>query len=197
MSIIVDNLSKSFGAERIMDGFSYTFETGGRYCLFGASGSGKTTLFNIILGLVKPDSGRVMSDGSVTAVFQEDRLLQNQNALTNLKAFLPYVEPQAAAEALMAVGIEREDMDKPLSQWSGGMARRLCVVRAVLSQGDAILMDEPFKGLDEATKEKTVGFILDNQNGRTLVVATHEREDAKALSAVSVSVEQQKNCGIM
>lgn len=89
-----------------------------------------------------------------------------------------------AAAALCSVGFDNADSEKRGFELSGGMARRVAIVRAMLAQGDAVLLDEPFKGLDERTREQVVRFVNERRRGRTMVVVTHDPRDAEDLHAV-------------
>ena len=71
-------------------------------------------------------------------------------------------------------------------QLSGGMARRVSIVRAMLTSGDAVLLDEPFKGLDDLTREKVMQFVKENLKNRTMILVTHDPRDAKDLAAVKI-----------
>ena len=88
-----------------------------------------------------------------------------------------------AGEALLSVGFDAADRGKRAFELSGGMARRVAIVRAMLAPGDAVLLDEPFKGLDERTRAQVVRFVCENRRGRTMVVVTHDPRDAEALHA--------------
>ena len=89
-----------------------------------------------------------------SAVFQEDRLLPYLTAAKNISVAAGCTET-AAEKALLEVGFDPEDLKKNAVQLSGGMARRVSIVRAMLTSGDAVLLDEPFKGLDDLTREKS------------------------------------------
>ena len=71
-------------------------------------------------------------------------------------------------------------------QLSGGMTRRVSIVRAMLTDGDAVLLDEPFKGLDDLTREKVVQFVKENLKNRTTILVTHDPRDAEDLAAVKI-----------
>lgn len=92
----------------------------------------------------------------------------------------------AAEKALLQVGFDPEDLKKNAVQLSGGMARRVSIVRAMLTSGDAVLLDEPFKGLDDLTREKVMQFVKENLKNRTTILVTHDPRDAKDLKAVKI-----------
>ncbi|MCM1263219.1 MAG: ATP-binding cassette domain-containing protein [Butyrivibrio sp.] len=85
--------------------------------------------------------------------------------------------------------LPEECLTKKASELSGGMRRRCAILRALLSDSELIIMDEPFTGLDDENRRKTAEYILDNLNGRTLIVTTHREEDVELLGAVKVDLE--------
>lgn len=98
----------------------------------------------------------------------------------------PGARKPAAEKALLQVGFDPEDLKKNAVQLSGGMARRVSIVRAMLTSGDAVLLDEPFKGLDDLTREKVMQFVKENLKNRTTILVTHDPRDAKDLKAVKI-----------
>ena len=178
--IVLKNVSKSFNGRSVLENFSHTFKAGTRCCIMGPSGCGKSTLLKLIAGIIKPDAGIIRSCAHLAYVFQEDRLIEHMTALENCA--LPLRHKTGAAEALAELGL-KDSLDIQASKLSGGMARRVVIARALLFDSEAVLLDEPFKGLDEATKEIAVEFILKRLNGRTLICVTHSEEETKALKS--------------
>lgn len=117
-------------------------------CLTAPSGAGKTTLLRILLGLEQPDRGEVLAPPGTrwSAVFQEDRLLEHLDARDNLRFVLGAVSPEALT-LLETLGLG-DVGGKIVAEYSGGMRRRLALARALLSPCDALVLDEPFTGLD-------------------------------------------------
>jgi NitT/TauT family transport system ATP-binding protein len=186
------DVSKSYNGIAVVSGFSYAFETDGIYVLFGPSGSGKTTLLRMIAGLEKPDGGSIDIDGAIFGmVFQEDRLCDSFGAVKNVEIALPPANAKdmrgQIRSALAAVGID-EPIVKPVGSLSGGMKRRVAVVRACLSDADVLLMDEPFAGVDDDAKQRVIDFILKERRNRLLIVVTHDMEDVETLGAKMVMI---------
>ena len=134
---------------------------------------------------------------NITAVFQEDRLCMNESAIRNVSMVLHNhslhsltgynqkingrradVREQIVSHFSRVGLIDREVLNQPVNRLSGGMRRRVAIVRAVMAQGDILLLDEPFQGLDEGTKKQVIQYLKEEQNGRTMVLVTHEGEDA-------------------
>ena len=178
----VENLTVQYGGPAVLESFSAEFPDGGVTAVSGRSGCGKTTLLAVLLGLLRPDGGTVSGFRQPSAVFQEDRLLPFLSAEKNIAVTAGCTETEAG-EALLSVGFDAADRGKRAFELSGGMARRVAIVRAMLAPGDAVLLDEPFKGLDERTRAQVVRFVCENRRGRTMVVVTHDPRDAEALHA--------------
>ena len=178
----VENLTVQYGGTAVLENFSAEFPDGGVTAVSGRSGCGKTTLLAVLLGLLWPDGGTVSGFRQPSAVFQEDRLLPFLSAEKNIAVTAGCTEAEAG-EALLSVGFDAADRGKRAFELSGGMARRVAIVRAMLAPGDAVLLDEPFKGLDERTRAQVVRFVCENRRGRTMVVVTHDPRDAEALHA--------------
>jgi NitT/TauT family transport system ATP-binding protein len=174
---------KSYGGQAVLKNFTASFSGGRTTCLMGDSGLGKTTLLRIFMGLVPADSGEIrgVRGRRVSAVFQEDRLLESFNALTNVGfAAAKGVAPEEIIADLGALGLQ-DSLRKPASQLSGGMRRRVAIVRAVLAQGDVVFLDEPLKGLDAQTREQTAEYLKNRLQGKTVVMVTHNLDEVKLM----------------
>lgn len=190
MEIIINNLSKNYGGDSVLDNFSLTLTDARPVCLMGVSGRGKTTLFSILLGIVKADSGSIQgTEGKkFSAVFQEDRLCDELSALMNLAIVQDSPDMSQLAAFLGDMGLEEDEIRRPVSALSGGQRRRVAILRALVNNSDAVLMDEPFKGLDEDTRAMVINQVKRHLAGRLLMVITHDSEDAAALGADIVNM---------
>ncbi|MCD8037868.1 MAG: ATP-binding cassette domain-containing protein [Lachnospiraceae bacterium] len=170
-------LGKSYQKKVIRD-LSFRIEPGDTVLVTGKSGAGKTTLFRLLLGLEKPDCGAVKNGlGKISAVFQEDRLLEQFDITDNIRLVSGLDRDSIFAEYRRL--LPEESFPKKIRQYSGGMKRRAAVLRAVIGESQAIFLDEPFQGLDEINKRKTMEYITDNRRGRSLLVITHEEKEAE------------------
>ena len=180
--IALRDVSKSFAGVRVLSHVSVSFAQGSAVCVMAPSGAGKTTLANVLLGLVKPDSGTVETGGArFSCAFQEERLAPQLSAAANVR--LACGRGVQAQEALAAVGLSAQDAQKPAAQLSGRQQRRVSLVRALLAASDCVVLDEPFKGLDEEAKRRAVAFVRAQQGARTLLCITHDEADAALLGA--------------
>lgn len=178
--IQIKKVCKAFDGKVVLNNFDLCLEAGQRYALMGASGSGKTTLLNILMGLEKPDSGELLlpDDLKISTVFQENRLLETMTAVANIR-LVANVSPQRIQEVLLELGIEEDSLPQPVRTYSGGMKRRVAIARALLSDYDLLLLDEPYKGLDEETQQQVIAVVKRMTEGKTVLMVTHDPEDAK------------------
>lgn len=183
--IVFKNVNKSFGEKVIFENFNAEFESGKRYCIMGASGKGKTTLLNLILGLQKPDGGVVsVESDKLSAVFQEDRLCEEFTPVANVVAVTGSRIPrEEIIQMLERLGLSGNENEK-VKNLSGGMRRRVALARCLLADSDVVLLDEPFKGLDDQTRESVASVLVDYIGNKTLLVSTHDARDAELLNAV-------------
>ena len=149
---------------------------------------------------------------TIGAVFQEDRLCSWLDAIHNV-AMVPMAlrgaETQKKADrlrrreqkalraeyakALLFRILPEESLSKPVRELSGGMCRRVAIARAVASDSQLLIMDEPFTGLDAATKQTVIDFILQERRQRLTIIVTHQEEDARVLGASVVLLRQSAN----
>lgn len=183
MDIVIRKLSKNFGSKRVLSDFSAVLPAYQVTVITGPSGCGKTTLLNILMGLVTPDAGEVYGVPKLkSAVFQEDRLCESFNAISNVRFVCDKrVSDHEIVSHLERVGL-RGSLRQPVHELSGGMKRRVAIVRGVLATSDILFLDEPFRGLDDETKESTMQYVRENINGRTVIMVTHNLDEARLLN---------------
>ena len=179
MELRIDHVSKAYGGQAVLRDVTAAVGSGVT-CLMAPSGAGKTTLLRILLGLERPDSGTVrdLEGRRLSAVFQEDRLLEQRDWRGNLRFALGGVFDEETALALLGeLGLSATGV-QPVGEWSGGMKRRLALARF-----DALILDEPFTGLDGDNRRRAAGCILERTALRPVLLVTHDEADAEALSA--------------
>lgn len=178
------DISKAYGENRVLNAFTHDFPEGKTTAVMGPSGCGKSTLLGVLMGLITPDGGRVehASDWRISAVFQEDRLCENLTAGANLRLVAGGRLSRAeTAQRLCEVGLDGCE-NKPVRELSGGMKRRVALLRALLAEYDVLFLDEPFKGLDEGTKQQVMEYTKRMTEGRTVVFVTHDRAESSFLA---------------
>ena len=154
-----------------LDGLVLNVPAGGRACVMGASGVGKSTLLTLAAGECAPCS----------MVFQDTRLVESASALDNVLVCADARVDASSAAALLRLLVPGVDVNACVAELSGGQRRRVEIARALLSPGGAVILDEPFTGLDVAARDATAKVVLDLLDGRMLLLATHDVADAQAL----------------
>lgn len=188
MSIKLINIEKNFGNKKIYDKFSLTFEEGKINCILGKSGCGKSTLLNIISNLEEINSGEIIGvPEEIAYVFQEDRLIEWNSIYTNMELpLLKFYTKDEREEKIKNIlrEVELGDcMNSYPKELSGGMRQRANIARALLYNGELLLMDEPFKSLDKSSKENIIKIFKKNhlEKNNTVIMVTHDINEALSL----------------
>ena len=172
-------VTKKFEDKTVLEDVSVWMMPGETVALMGASGCGKSTAGKILLGTLKPDDGEVKRPKRIGAVFQEDRLCMEFDAVTNIAMVTG--NRKAAEEALAEVGLS-DIKRKPVAELSGGMKRRVAIVRALLSDAELLVLDEPFTGLDAENKQQVAAYVKEKLQGRSALLITHSEKEAAELA---------------
>lgn len=197
MKLIADNITKSYNHELIIQGVNINLNDGEIVSLLGVSGVGKTTMFNILSGLIKPDSGTVLFEnknitgtpGIVSYMLQKDQLFEFKTIIDNVS--LPLVIKgmnKKEARNLAQSYFERFGLlgykNSYPKELSGGMRQRAALLRTYLFSNEVILLDEPFSALDPVTKMKMYKWFLDiNKEVKvSTIFITHDIDEAIILS---------------
>ena len=214
--IVIEDLHKSFGAQRVLNGIGLVVTGGETLAVLGRSGTGKSVLLKLIVGLQKPDSGsiRVLGDEiakldleglnqvrkKIGFLFQSaalyDSLTVEENVAFPLARHTKMSEAERknrARELLSAVGMER-DLEKLPSEISGGMQKRVGLARALALDPEILLFDEPTAGLDPITAAEIGNLIVEQKEKRniTSVVVTHEIRSARIFADRFVLMNEGK-----
>lgn len=182
--IVIEDLCKSYGTHEVLKNFSAKIPLGRITALKAPSGKGKTTLIRILMGLERADSGRIfgMEALRISAVFQEDRLCENLSVYANLRLVSGRSEEEIRS-ALHALSLSHCVRQKA-AELSGGMKRRVAILRALLADYDMLFLDEPLSGLDKELKDRVIAYILEQTKGKTLLLITHNEEEERAFRVV-------------
>ena len=187
--ISLENVSKSFGERTVLNGVTLIIAAGEHTAVMGMSGAGKTTLARIAAGLERQESGRVERPSRLGFVFQEDRLIGCLNALGNLA--IAGADPQEAYETLKAFRFTDELIFKPSETLSGGEKRRAAIARALLCGAGTVILDEPFKGIDDETlHEYILPQVKRLTDGKTVLMITHSESETAELCSRTVDISK-------
>jgi ABC-type Fe3+/spermidine/putrescine transport system ATPase subunit/nucleotide-binding universal stress UspA family protein len=196
MSILLQNISKSYGGRQVVEQFTLEVLDGELFVLLGASGSGKTTVLRIIAGLVSPDRGEVHLKGKVVnsvppqqrnigLVFQNYSLFRHMSVAENigfglrLRRVPPKARREKVDQLLEMIGLPGFGERMP-SELSGGQQQRVAVARALAYEPEVLLLDEPFGALDLKTRSQLRHSLkaIQRKLGVTTVLVTHDQGDA-------------------
>ena len=175
----ITNLTKKFGKKIVFSSLTTEISDKGITAIKGASGYGKTTLLRIIAGLDKKFSGQIDLGEikKISYVFQEPRLLDNLTALENVMLVLDnsIQSRTTATKWLCALGLEN-DLNTYPDEMSGGMKQRVSIARALAFDGDLLLLDEAFNGIDEQRTIDIMDIIIDFAEKKPCVVVSHNQD---------------------
>lgn len=204
--LTVHNLYKQLGQTHVLGGLSFRVEDGEFVSILGPSGSGKSTLFQLIGGLLEPDSGEIRlgekplrgQRGMISYMPQRPALFPWRNVLDNvlLGAELAGTpDSTAAREMLDQAGLGDYANAYP-HQLSGGMQQRAAFIRSLLSPQEFICLDEPFSALDEFTRAEMQQWLLSlwEANPRSILFVTHNIEEAIYLSDRVLLLSEKPAC---
>jgi phospholipid/cholesterol/gamma-HCH transport system ATP-binding protein len=205
VAVRLDGVSKSFGARRVLDNVSFDVATGSGFVILGRSGTGKSVTLRHMIGLMRPDAGRVFVESDeisalsgaelsrvrrkIGFLFQSaalfDSISVGENVAFPLRRHTELNDSEItgrAREKLAAVGL-RDEFDRMPGALSGGMRKRAGLARALALDPKILLVDEPSAGLDPITADEidTLLFELKREQGVTLIVVTHNIPSARRL----------------
>ena len=187
MSIEVKNLVKIYDDKRVIDNVSFNVENGETLAIVGFSGSGKSTILKMICGLTEKDGGEIItSKGDIAMVFQYSALFDSLNVADNISIALrerkelrnKYSEKELreiVSKKLELVGLKGIEYKFP-SELSGGMQKRVSFARAIVTEPNTILYDEPTAGLDPISSTLIEDYIvrLKEETNAASIVVTHQ-----------------------
>ena len=177
MTIQLSDICKSIGGEEILKNINWEIGSDDCFLLTGPAGSGKTLLLRLILGLEKPDSGSVNLLGdykysriNAGVVFQEDRLCEGFSAIENVAMVNARLSERVAAEELEKF-LPRDRITIPVRELNEVERRLVVMIRATIIPSDILLLDEPFRGMDEELRTKVIRYIRDKAGHKGIVFA--------------------------
>ena len=186
--IKLTNISHSYGDHAVLQNQTLSVLPNQRIAIMGPSGCGKTTLLRIALGLLKPISGTVENTFRKTAVvFQEPRLLPWRTALENVNLVLGDGKSTLEIAKSYLHQVQLADAaDKNPRELSGGLQQRVAVARALAAEGDLLILDEPFKAMDESLRKQIIALV--DQTEAAILLVTHEEAEAKSLGCEIIRI---------
>lgn len=203
MEIKLENVSKRFKNENVLNGISYSFESGKIYSIVGRNGSGKSVLLKIIAGLYLQDKGKVLFDNknynmineipdNLGIVIEQPSFINDLTGLENLKLLASIrnvATERDIVESLEIVNL-KDDMNKKYSKYSLGMRQKLSIAQAIMEHQKVILLDEPFNGIDRQSVVAIKEYLKRVKNeDKLIIITTHIMDDVVDLSDVMLYIE--------
>ena len=203
MEIKLENVSKKFKNENVLNGISYSFESGKIYSIVGRNGSGKSVLLKIIAGLYLQDKGNVLFDNknynmineipdNLGIVIEQPSFINDLTGLENLKLLASIrnvATERDIVESLEIVNL-KDDMNKKYSKYSLGMRQKLSIAQAIMEHQKVILLDEPFNGIDRQSVVAIKEYLKKVKNeDKLIIITTHIMDDVVDLSDVMLYIE--------
>ena len=210
--LVIKNLHKTFGKNRVLRGIDFTLSEGERVVILGPSGSGKSTFLRCINWMEEPTSGEIYFDGvrvteknirkvrrNIGMVFQHFNLITNMTVMENLmlaplklRIMKREAAEKRAKELLRHIGLSNKANAYPASL-SGGQKQRVAIIRAMMLSPEVLLFDEPTSALDPESIGDVLGLIRElADRGMTIIIVTHEMNFAKEIASRIVFIDKGK-----
>ena len=193
MTIEVENVSFTSEGRDVLKNISWEVSSDDTWLLSGDAGSGKTALLSIMLGILKPTSGRVRLLGdykydrvNAGMVFQEDRLFEDMSAAENVAIVRDVTSPAVAAEDLVKL-MPSEFVNVPVRVLSPVNRRITAIVRATSVPSDILIMDDPFRGMDDDLRKKVFAFIKQVAGHKGIIIAQRTPDGLPPLRTLKLS----------
>ncbi len=191
MKIKIQNIHKTYGNHKVLEDINLNIQNGSIHCLLGQNGAGKTTLINLLLELIKADSGVILYDDEYNTLDNNLKkrigILGENNPLIEELTAYQYLKLSAKLYNVPASEVEKRigdlasyffkdgELNKRLSSYSTGMKKKIGLCGAVIHTPDILILDEPFSGLDPVAAQMTIKFIQAYaKNNRSIFLASHD-----------------------
>jgi len=199
MKLELKNIHKSFGEKPVLKGISLYAEGGKAFGLLGRNGAGKTTSIRILMDVFPANSGEILFNNQPIdynkvqfGYLPEERGLYPKKKIIDQLVYFAELKNMSRSDAVKAVDYwlgrlgMSEYRNKRLDTLSKGNQQKIQLITALAHNPQIVILDEPFSGLDAKTKRQTVDFLLRYRQERTLILTTHDAEDAELLGAVRI-----------
>lgn len=194
--IIIENVTKKFKENIVLDNISLKFKSGKIYGIIGRNASGKSVLFKIICGFLKPDIGKVEINGidvyathsfpkNISALIEKPKFLDELSGVENL-LLLSKIKNKISKDDILgileSVGISKSDQNKIFKNYSIGTKQKLGIAQVLMEDDQILIFDEPFNGLDDISVKNIRNLILtEKEKGKLILLASHMKEDIDLL----------------
>ena len=194
MKITINNLTKKFKDEIVLNNINMTLESGNIYGIIGQNGSGKSVLLKIICAFYIPSQGEVLIDNinycngknfpkNLRALIEKNAFLPDISGFNNLKLLAKIenkITDEEINESLKIVNLY-EEKDKMFSKYSMGMKQKLGIASVLMEDPEILILDEPFNGIDEESKEKIKNELIKIKNNKIIIITSHIKDEITSL----------------
>lgn len=194
MKITINNLTKKFKDEIVLNNINMTLESGNIYGIIGQNGSGKSVLLKIICAFYIPSQGEVLIDNinycngknfpkNLRALIEKNAFLPDISGFNNLKLLAKIenkITDEEINESLKIVNLY-EEKDKMFSKYSMGMKQKLGIASVLMEDPKILILDEPFNGIDEESKEKITNELIKIKNNKIIIITSHIKDEITSL----------------
>lgn len=194
MKITINNLTKKFKDEIVLNNINMILESGNIYGIVGQNGSGKSVLLKIICAFYVPSQGEVLIDSinycngknfpkNLRALIEKNAFLPDISGFNNLKLLAKIenkITDKEINESLKIVNLY-EEKEKMFSKYSMGMKQKLGIASTLMEDPEIIILDEPFNGIDEESKEKITNELIKIKNNKIIIITSHIKDEITSL----------------
>ena len=201
MRLVVENLTKDYGNNLVLDDVSFTFESGKIYGLLGRNGSGKTTFFNCLDGLINYKKGKFYIDdiqinsNDIGFVLTSPMLPEFLTGYEFIKTYMEInkiEEKNKIDEYFNMVSFAKEDQDKLIKDYSSGMKNKIQILMCIISKPKIILLDEPLTSIDVVVAKEIKDIFKTLKNDHIIIFSTHILELATSMCDEIVIINNKK-----
>lgn len=205
--IKLDQVTKKFKNDVVLDNVSLTFKAGNIYGIIGRNASGKSVLFKTICGFLEPDSGTVLVNKvdiykdkcfskNTAALIEKPRFMDDLSGVENLILLSKVknkITKKDILDLLNKVGIKEEDQNKIVKNYSVGTKQKLGIAQVLMENDDILIFDEPFNGLDDRSVKVVRELILkEKEKGKLILLSSHIKEDILVLCDIVYRIDGGK-----
>jgi thiamine transport system ATP-binding protein len=200
----IDELTYRHKADSNLYRYTMQVDKGEIVAVMGSSGSGKSTLLDLVAGFLQPESGVIVHEGKhleglpvkergVSILFQQHNLFEHLSVRKNIMLGRKGVSDEAILAMLEKVGLEGYE-DRLASELSGGQQQRVALARILLREEPILLLDEPFTGLDDTSRQETLTLLreITDEHGLHTIMVTHDISDAERIADIRYLMQDHR-----
>ena len=185
-NISIENISFSYDDKNVFTDYSNSFPIGKTSVIMAPSGFGKSTLLYMLAGLIAPSKGKIsipIENPKFSFAFQDLRLIETTSVIKNITLINSKLKGSEELDLCLEALDIKSLANKKVATLSGGEKSRVAMARALMADYDILLLDEPFNGLDDETKKRTMKYVKEKTAHKTVLLVTHNKDESAFFSA--------------